>query len=131
VERPTRAPVGASLAAEHSGWFLETTIDSVFVSRFNDDLVNYIQHKIGYTNSYGGFKAQIFLGTDVTFDAKKQYWASFVEGGSGVRIHVPNTPPSLAITIAEMRGIYLVNRDNPWRPNYKDFRVSVWYAITK
>ncbi len=123
--------IGASLAAEHSGWFLETTFDSVFISRFNNDLINYYQHRFGYTAAVGGFKAQTYWGDNVTFDAKRQYWASFVETGPGFRVHLPNTPPSLAITIAVVRGVYLINEGNPRRPNYYDYRASVWYAFTK
>jgi Flp pilus assembly protein TadD len=123
--------IGASLAAEHSGAFLETTIDSVFVSRFNDDLVNYIQNKTGYTTASGHWKAQAYVSSNLTFDAKRQYWASFFEVGIGYRVHLPGTPPSLSFTIAEMRGIYLINEDNPWKPNYTDLRASAWYAFTK
>ena len=52
--------VGTSMAAEHSGWFLETLGDSVFISRFDNDLLNYSQNRIGFTSSLGGFKVQTF-----------------------------------------------------------------------
>jgi tetratricopeptide (TPR) repeat protein len=123
--------VGTSIAAEHSGWFLETTVDSVFISRFDNDVINYFQHRIGYTTGVGGFRAQAYWSDDVTFDAKRQYWASFVETGPGFRVHLPNTPPSLAITMAVVRGVYLINEGNPRRSNYYDYRVSAWYAFTK
>jgi Tfp pilus assembly protein PilF len=123
--------LGASLAAEHSGRFLETTVDSVFISRFNDDLINYSQSRLGYTAILGGVKAQAFWSDNLTFDAKRQYWASFAETGPGVRVHLPNTPPSLAFTIGVVRGIYLINAGNPRRPNFNDFRAGIWYAFTK
>jgi hypothetical protein len=123
--------IGTSIAAEHSGWFVETLGDSVYVSRFDNDLLNYTQSKIGFTSSIGGFKVQTFWGDNLTFDVKRQYWANFVETGPGFRFHPPHTPPSLAITVAGVRGVYLVNEDNPRRPNYFDFRVGIWYAITK
>src|SRR5262249_33853463 len=48
--------IGTSIASEHSGWFVETLADSVFVSAFNNDLLNYSQNRAGYTSSLGGFK---------------------------------------------------------------------------
>jgi tetratricopeptide (TPR) repeat protein len=123
--------IGTSIAAEHNGWFVETLADSVYVSRFDNDLLNYTQNKIGFTSSVGGFKVQTFWSDNLTFDVKRQYWANFVETGPGFRFHPPHTPPSLAITAGLVRGVYLVNEDNPRRPNFVDFRVGIWYAITK
>jgi Flp pilus assembly protein TadD len=123
--------IGTSIAAEHNGWFVETLGDSVYVSRFDNDLLNYTQNKIGFTSSVGGFKVQTFWSDNLTFDVKRQYWANFVETGPGFRFHPPHTPPSLAITVAGVRGVYLRNEDNPRRPNYFDFRAGIWYAITK
>jgi len=54
-----------------------------------------------------------------------------VETGPGFRFHPPGTPPSLAITVGGVRGVYLRNEDNPRRPNFFDFRAGIWYAITK
>ncbi|HWF06900.1 MAG TPA: tetratricopeptide repeat protein [Bryobacteraceae bacterium] len=123
--------VGASLAAEHGGWFVETLADSVFVSRFDNDLLNYSQNRVGYTSSLGPLKIQTFWNNNLTFDAKKQYWANFAETGPGVRFHPPGTPPSLAITLGAVRGAYLRNEGNPHRPNFIDFRAGIWYAFTK
>jgi Flp pilus assembly protein TadD len=127
---------GTSIAAEHSGWFLETLADSVFISRFDDDLINYSQNRIGYSSSFlkglgGGIKVQPFWSSNLTFDVKRQYWANFVETGPGFRFHPPGTPPSLAITIGVVHGIYLINEGNPHGPNFNDFRAGVWYAFTK
>jgi hypothetical protein len=123
--------IGTSIAAEHSGWFVETLADSVFVSRFDNDLLNYTQSRVGFTSSLGAFKVQTYWSDNLTFDVKSQYWANFVETGPGFRFHPPGTPPSLAITIGGVRGVYLRNEDNPRRPNFFDFRAGIWYAITK
>lgn len=123
--------MGRSLAAEHGGMFVETLADSVFISHFSNDLLNISQNKFGYTNVWGGFKTQTFWSTNLTFDAKKQYWANFVETGPGFRFHPPGLPNSVAITVSEVRGVYLRNEYNPRRPNYYDFRAGVWYAFTK
>jgi thioredoxin-like negative regulator of GroEL len=123
--------IGKSIAAEGSGWFLETLGDSVFISRFDNDLLNYSQNRVGFTSSLGGFKVQTFWSNNITFDVKKQYWANFAETGPGFRFHPPGTPPSLAITLGVVRGVYLRNEGNPHGPNFYDFRAGIWYAITK
>ena len=122
---------GAPLASEKPGRFAETTADSVFVSRFNNDLINYSQSKIGYTSLFGDLHAQSFLSVNVTFDARRQYWANFAEFGPGMRFHFPGTPPAMNLTIMAVRGIYLVNEGNPRRPNFNDIRAGLWYAFTK
>jgi hypothetical protein len=122
---------GRSLTAEHGGWFAETIDDSVFVSRFDNDLMNASQNKIGFTSALAGFKVQTFWSANITFDLKKEYWANFAETGPGFRFHPPGTPASLAITLGGVRGVYLVNLSNPRRPNFFDFRVGIWYALTK
>jgi Tfp pilus assembly protein PilF len=123
--------IGKSLAAEKGGWFVETLADSVFVSRFDKDVMNYSQNKIGFTSVLGAFKVQTFWSANLTFDVKKQYWANFAETGPGVRFHPPGTPASLAITLGGVRGSYLTNVSNPRRPNFYDFRAGIWYALTK
>jgi len=123
--------IGRSIAAEHSGRFFETTADSVFISHFDNDLLNYSQNKLGYTNVLGGIKMQTFLAANFTMDVKRQYWANFAEAGPGFRFHLPRMPPSMNVTLNAVRGVYLVNEGNPRRPNFYDFRAGVWYALTK
>jgi Tfp pilus assembly protein PilF len=122
---------GRSLTAEKGGWFVETVGDSVFVSGFDNDLMNSSQNKIGFTSALGGFKVQTFWSNNITFDVKKQYWANFAETGPGFRFHPPHTSASLAITLGGFRGVYLTNVSNPRGPNFYDFRVGIWYALTK
>lgn len=121
---------GASLVADHGGWFMETLADSVFVSRFNDDLLNYTQTRTGLTAALAGVKTQFFWANNLTFDARRQYWANFAETGPGFRFRPPHTPRSATITLSLMRGVYLINAGNPRGPNYNDFRIGVWYAFT-
>lgn len=123
--------IGASLVADHGGFFTETTGDSVFVSRFDHDWLNYVQIKSGITTSIGAWKVQYFWSNNVTVDLKREYWANFAETGPGLRFHPPNTPKSLAVTLSVVRGAYLVNACNPQRPNFFDFRAGIWYAFTK
>ena len=64
--------------------------DSVFVSRFDNDLLNYSQTLIGFSStSSRAFDVQSFWSTNVTVDVKRQYWANFVETGPGFRFHPP------------------------------------------
>lgn len=123
--------IGASLVADHGGFFTETTGDSVFVSRFDHDWLNYVQIKSGITTSIGAWKVQYFWSNNVTVDLKREYWANFAETGPGLRFHPPNTPKSLAVMLSVVRGAYLVNACNPQRPNFFDFRAGIWYAFTK
>ena len=119
------------MAAERGGLFAETTADSVFISYFGRDWINYTQNKVGYTSILGGWKTQFFWGGNLTFDAQGQYWANFTETGPGFRFHPPGLPPSVAVTLNVNRGVYLRNEGNPRRPNFNDFRAGVWYAFTK
>ncbi len=38
--------------------------------------------------------------------------------------------PSSYVTVNLLRGVYLVNQDNPRRPNFTDFRTGFWYAFS-
>jgi Flp pilus assembly protein TadD len=117
---------GRLMSSESPGLFAETNADEVFVSRFNNDLLTYSQTRIGYTLR----PVQFLLNGNVTLDVKRQYWASFVEAGPGVRFHIPHTPEALLFSISAMRGAYLINEGNPRRPNFYDLRIGFWYAIT-
>ena len=52
--------------------------------------------------------------------------ANTVETGPGVRFRVH----PLQFTVNFLRGAYLVNQSNPYRPNFNDIRIGVWYAFT-
>jgi len=122
---------GSALGSENTGWFAETTDDSVYISRFDRDLINYSQNKTGYTTSLLGVRAQAFWNNNITMDVKKQYWANTVETGPGFRFLPPHMPPAMNVTVSAVRGIYLRNAGNPRGPNFIDFRVGVWYAFTR
>ncbi len=122
---------GVALRGERAGWFLETTADSVFISHFNDDFINYAQSRAGYTVPVLGTRAQAFWNQNVTFDLERQYWANFFETGPGLRIHPPGLPAAVWINLSALRGVYLRNEGNPGRPNFNDLRIGIWYAFTK
>jgi Tfp pilus assembly protein PilF len=123
--------LGRSIAAENSGAFFETTDDSVFISHFDNDQINYTQNKLGYTSVFKRATIQAFWTGNLTFDVKSEYWANFVETGPGVRFRLAFMPKAMSVTVGEAHGVYLRNEGNPGRPNFNDFRAGVWYAFTK
>jgi Tfp pilus assembly protein PilF len=117
------------------GLYFETNNDVVFVSRFQDDLLFYSQNRGGYTfaalEGLGGFQSQLYWNVNATGDRLHQYWANFAETGPGLRFRFSNLPKSLLFSVNFLRGAYLVNQDNPRRPNFFDLRVGLWYAFTR
>jgi tetratricopeptide (TPR) repeat protein len=99
-------------------WFAATTLDALYISRFDHDFLVYSQNRAGYGPFYWNF--------NLTTDARRQDWANFVETGPGVRIPLAE---SLYVTFNALRGRYLL--DNPSRrPVFKDFRAGLWYAFS-
>ena len=112
---------------ESSGWFGDTSADALYISRFNKDYFLYSQSRGGYQASR---HVQFYGNANFTVDQKGQYWANFVEMGPGVRVTSGLLPGSMWFSVNVMRGVYLINVDNPRRPNFTDVRLGVWYAFT-
>jgi hypothetical protein len=112
---------------ESSGWFGDTSADALFISRFQNDSLLYSQSRAGYAASR---HVQLYWNANFTVDAKRQYWANFVETGPGVRLSSALLPKSMWFSANLVRGAYLVNAYNPRRPNFTDVRLGVWYAFT-
>jgi len=123
--------MGQTLAAEGRGFFSDTTLDAIFVSRFGNDFLVYSQSRAGYTVGPREFRAQIYMNANLTFDSQRAPWANFVETGPGIRIHAASMPRAMYFTGNLLRGAYLINQGNPQRPNFNDVRVGVWYAFTR
>ncbi|MGB7721623.1 MAG: hypothetical protein WBL65_17085 [Bryobacteraceae bacterium] len=122
--------VGHTLRGESSGWFADTTLDGVFISRFGNDFLVYDQSRLGYAFGPQTLRSQLSWNANLTFDSQRQYWANFGETGPGVRFASSCLPPSTYVTFNLLRGAYLVNTGNPRRPNFNDFRAGFWYAFT-
>jgi len=103
--------------------FAETNDDGVFISRFDNDTLLYSQNRTG--RSFGE-NLQVYWNWNATVDAKGEYWADTVETGPGVRFRLN----PLQFTVNFLRGAYLINQSNPYRPNFNDVRIGVWYAFT-
>ena len=114
----------------HSRWFAETNADALFVSRFQKDTLLYTQNRAGYAVGSDKWKLQFLWNANLTVDAKRQYWANFVETGPGLRFRSSALPNFPIISFNVMRGAYTVNQGNPRRPNFYDIRIGLWYAIT-
>jgi len=117
------------------GFYFETNDDMVFVSRFQNDLLLYSQNRGGYTlaplEGFGGFQSQLYWNVNVTTDRLRQYWANYAETGPGLRFRFRDLPKSLLFSVNFLRGAYLINLDNPRRPNFFDLRIGLWYAFTR
>src|SRR3954462_5856942 len=114
---------GLAFGRSFSG-FAETSVDALYVSRFNKDFLVYNQSRVGRLSG----PVQLYWNANVTFDAHREYWANFVETGPGIRLTLL---PVSYFTVNFMRGAYLVNRDNPRRPNFTDLRAGFWYAFSR
>jgi tetratricopeptide (TPR) repeat protein len=104
-------------------FFAEANADEVFISRFGNDWLSYLQSRLGYRF--------LMLQSNLTVDSNRQHWANFVETGPGVRVHAPGTPKSLLFSVSFMRGYYLVGDGYPLHSSFNDLRAGFWYAITK
>ncbi len=115
------------------GLFAETTGDGIFVSRFQNDLLLYVQNRTGYTfrpAETAGVQAQLYWNYNLTVDRARQYWANFVETGPGFRFRAKVLPKGMLVSVNAVRGVYLINAGNPRGPNYFDLRAGFWYAFT-
>ncbi|MEO8592658.1 MAG: tetratricopeptide repeat protein [Candidatus Solibacter sp.] len=111
-----------NLRREGSSWLTETTLDALYVSRFDHDFLLYSQTRAGY--DFGPL--QLHWNANLTVDAKRQDWANFVETGPGIRLPIAQ---SMYLMFNLLRGEYLI--DNPSRRStFHDVRAGFWYAFT-
>ncbi len=125
---------GRSLGAESPGLLLETGADAVYLSRFDHDLLLYWRNRTGYTapvvRGLGGLATQWYWNFNAAADARRQYWASFLESGPGFRFRWETMPAGFYFAVDLLRGVHTLNRYNPRRPNYWDWRAGIWYAVS-
>ncbi|MEP6960832.1 MAG: tetratricopeptide repeat protein [Acidobacteriota bacterium] len=104
--------------------FAETNDDALFISRFNNDALIYSQNRAGVSFSDA---LQAYWNANVTTDVKREFWANTAESGPGARWRFQQTQFSVNF----LRGVYLKNQSNPYRPNYWDLRIGIWYAFSR
>jgi Tfp pilus assembly protein PilF len=125
---------GHLLGGTAPGWFFESNLDGIYVSRYENDFLLYAQTRIGVTlpvpEALGGIQTQLFWNDNIIRDAKSLDWANYVETGPGLKFRWPWMPRSLSFTISALRGAYTVTQYYR-RPNFNDVRMGFWYAITR
>lgn len=119
--------IGRTLDSEAAGWFHQSNVDAVFLSRFGNDTLGYLQNRTGYV--WPGLQMQLYCNTNLTVDAARQYWANFFEFGPGTRFRLAPLPPAVSFSVDVLRGAYTRNEGNPRRPNYYDFRAGLGYGF--
>jgi tetratricopeptide (TPR) repeat protein len=112
------------MISNQRGLFADTADDGLFVSRFGNDTLLYSQNRAGKNIDDS---LQFYWNFNSTLDAKRQYWANTVETGPGARI----TIDGVRFSVNWLRGAYLINSGNPYRPNFTDLRIGIWYAFSK
>ncbi|MFN3321878.1 MAG: tetratricopeptide repeat protein [Bryobacteraceae bacterium] len=127
--------IGRLLGGERAGLFAEATFDSVFLSRFQSDVLFYLQTRGGYTlpawEALDGLQVQLHWNQNGTTDRLRQYWANFVESGPGLRLRTRSMPRSLFFSAAFLWGRHTVQEGNPRPRHFTDLRVGFWYAHTR
>ncbi len=123
---------GRLLGAESGGVFFETNEDTVFVSRFQNDVLFYSQNRLGWTfaplETGGSLQLQLYWNQNLTADRNRQYWANYWESGPGLKFRFAAMPPSMFFTVNMLRGIHIVNEGNPRSRTFSDVRAGFWYA---
>jgi hypothetical protein len=123
-ELDIRGGLSYSNRAHRGKWFAETNDDLLYVRRFNRDTMLYAQNRAGWSLSDS---IQMYWNGNATLDFKREYWANTAETGPGIRWRVDGVELSANF----LRGAYLVNRGNPYRPNFNDLRIGIWYAFSR
>ena len=121
--------VGHNIGSRKQGMFIDTNLDLVFISRFDNDTLFYGQARTGYTLPGGAM--QIYWNTNLTRDLLRYHWANTMEQGPGIRFRIPGTPPALLFSLNTLSGRYLIREGNPYGPNFTDFRAGFWYAFSR
>jgi hypothetical protein len=120
---------GSPLEGESPGWFAETGLDVVFVSRFGNDVLAYWQNRLGYSlPAAGTLRWQLYAAGNLTADTKGETWANAAEFGPGLKFKIAPCPAIFSLSL--MRGAYM-REGSPRGPSFVDARVGFWYAFSR
>jgi len=119
---------GAANLGSEGGWFASTTVDGVFLSRFDNNTLFYGQNRIGYHASNAPL--QFYINLNLTTDVRRMDWANYYEFGPGVRWRAPGMPKSLYLFADFVYGRQMLKGDPSRARRFTDFRAGVWYALT-
>lgn len=120
--------IGAANLSNEGGLFATTTVDAVFLSRFDNNTLFYGQNRVGYHLPTS--PVQFYLNLNLTGDMRRMDWANYLEVGPGVRWRAPGLPKSLYLFADYVYGRHLMRGDGSRARRYNDFRAGVWYAFT-
>ncbi len=120
--------IGAANLSNEGGWFATTTVDGVFLSRFDKNALFYGQNRIGYHAPTAPL--QVYMNLNLTGDVRRMDWANYYEIGPGIRWRAPGMPRSLYLFADAVYGRHLLKGDGSRPRKYTDFRAGVWYAFT-
>ncbi len=120
--------LGAANLGSEGGWFATSSVDGVFLSRFNNNTLFYGQNRIGYHARTSPL--QFYVNLNLTTDQRRMDWANYYEAGPGVRWRSPGLPKSLFLFADFVYGRHMLKGDPSRARAYADFRAGVWYAIT-
>lgn len=118
--------VGAANLSSEGGWFAMSTVDAVYLSRFDNNTLFYGQNRIGYQAPSAAL--QFYLNLNITTDLKRMDWANYYEIGPGLRWRAPGMPKALYLFADFVYGRQLLSGAGLRR--FTDIRTGVWYAIT-
>jgi len=119
---------GAANLSNEGGWFAMTTVDGVYLSRFNHNTLFYGQNRLGYHAPNAPL--QFYLNLNLTTDVQRMDWANYFEIGPGVRWRAPGMPNALYLFADFVYGRHMLKGDGSRSRRYNDFRAGVWYAFT-
>jgi hypothetical protein len=107
---------------ESTGLFADSTVDGLYMSRFDKDYLAYGRARAGYVASR---HLQLYWNGNITADVKGQSWANYAETGPGLRVLGIPVPGTMWVSADFVRGVYLQNG-----LTFSDVRLGVWYAFT-
>lgn len=120
---------GAANLSNEGGWFSTSTLDAVYLSRFDHNTLFYSQNRVGYHAP--NVPVQFYLNLNMTGDLKRMDWANYYEFGPGIRWRVPSLPPGVYFFADAVYGRQMLKGDGSRPRRYTDIRAGVWYAFTR
>lgn len=119
---------GAANLGKEGGWFSASTLDAVYLSRFDHNTLFYAQNRAGY--HLPSRPVQIYLNLNFTTDARRMDWANYWEVGPGIRWRAPGLPAGLYLFADAIYGRHFLKGDGLRTRRFTDLRTGIWYAFT-
>jgi tetratricopeptide (TPR) repeat protein len=119
---------GAANLSNEGGWFATSTLDAVYLSRFDHNTLFYAQNRAGY--HLPSRPVQIYLSLNFTTDARRMDWANYWEIGPGIRWRAPGLPAGLYLFADAVYGRHFLPGDGLRARRFTDLRTGLWYAFT-